>query len=303
VKLTYPDTLDLTWPDRQARGGADRSIPRYFRSNLDHDPNRHKEGCKLLHQIIAVNKDNKTAQLRAMQKLGQYYGQLLHDYARGAFWYRKAAKGGSLSRTDVAILAGCYWKLGSREMALAELDKPDQSSAPIIRALGQIGEVTKALDLAKQLSATRPEEAWLAAGDVCRFHGRYAEAVQYYQQAVSARPGRRGRYQERVAASIAAVGAMQLIDLTNIPDGVYRGDSVGYRGAVRVEVTVKAGRIEEAKVSGTRDDWPLNAQVAVPAQIVEKQSVKGIDNVSGATITTDAVLNAAGKALGSGVKK
>jgi uncharacterized protein with FMN-binding domain len=302
VKLAYPATLDLTGAAASGRGSANRGLTRYFHSNLDHNPSRHKEGCKLLHQIVAVNKDNKSAQVWAMQKLGQYYGQLLHDYARGVFWYRKAAEAGPLKALDVAILASCYGKLGSREMALAELDKARQYGSQAIRVLAEIGEVAKALDLAKQLAARTPAEGNVLAGDICRFSGRYEEAIQYYQQVVSG-AARQKRYQTRAAASIEAVRAMQLIDLAKIADGVYRAAGVGYRGPVTVEVTVKAGRIADVKVTGSREDWPLNAEVAVPAQIIEKQSVKGVDNVSAATFTAEAVINAAGKALGSGVKK
>ena len=234
--------------------------------------------------------------------MGQYYGQLLQDYARGVFWYRKAAEAGPLRTVDVAILASCYGKLGGKEMAMAELDKAGQLNSQAIRVLAEIGEVDKALDLAVQLAAKSPDEGNLLAGDLCRFSGRYDEAIKYYQQAVSG-TGQKYRYRNRAATSLEAIRALQLIDLAKIPDGVYRGSGVGYRGPITVEVTTKAGRIEKVEIVSSRDDWPFNIEVAMPAQIIEKQSVKGIDNVSGATFTAEAVLNAAGKALSSGVKK
>ena len=67
-----------------------------------------------------------------------------------------------------------------------------------------------------------------------------------------------------------------------------------------IERVLKA---ENVKVVQTKEDWPLNALVAVPAQILEKQSLKGVDSVSGATCTAEAVLIGAGKALASARRK
>ena len=297
-----PTSLDLTGAAAASRANPTRELARYFHFNLDQNPYRHKEGCKLAHHIIAVNKDNKEIKTWALQKLGQYYGQLLQDYARGVFWYRKAASAGPLRTMDVAILASCYGKLGSKEMALAELDKAGQVNSQAIRVLAEIGEVDKAIGLAGQLAAVSPDEGNLLAGDLCRFSGRYDEAIKYYQQAVKGN-GKSYRYRNRAATSIEAIRAMQLLDLAKTPDGVYRGTGVGYRGPITVEVTAKAGRIEKVEIVGSRDDWPLNIEIAMPAQIIEKQSVKGIDNVSAATFTAEAVLNGTAKALSSGAKK
>jgi uncharacterized protein with FMN-binding domain len=302
VKLTVPASLDLTGTSAASRANPTRELARYFHFNLDQNPDRHKEGCKLVHQILTVNKDNPPVKTWALQKLGQYYGQLLQDYPRGVYWYRKAAEAGPLRTLDVAILASCYGKLGYKEMALAELDKAGQLNSQAIRVLAEIGEVDKALGLARQLAAQFPEEGNLLAGDLCRFSGRYDEAIKYYQQCISG-TGKNYRYRDRAKTSLDAVRAMQQINLAKTPDGTYRGDGIGFRGPMTVEVTVKAGRIEKVEIVSSREDWPLNIEWAMPAQAIEKQSVKGIDNVSSATFTAEAVLNAAGKALGSGARK
>ena len=302
VKLTVPTNLDLTGTSAAARANPTRELARFFHFNYDQNPYRYQEGCKLVHHILSLAKDNKEIKLWALQKLGQYYGQLLQDYPRGVFWYRKAAEVGGLRTLDVSILASCYGKLGCKEMALAELEKAEELNSQGIRVLAELGEVDKALGLAVQLAAVSPDEGNLLAGDLCRFTGKYDEAIKYYQQAVAG-TGKAYRYRNRAATSIEAIRAMQNIDLAKTPDGVYRGTGNGYRGPITVETTVKAGRIEKIEVVSNRDDWPLNIEIAVPAQIIEKQSVKGIDNVSAATFTTEAVLNAAGKALSSGVKK
>jgi uncharacterized protein with FMN-binding domain len=53
----------------------------------------------------------------------------------------------------------------------------------------------------------------------------------------------------------------------------------------------------------TKEDWPLNTLQVVPAMIVEKQSVQGVDAVSGASYTTHAIVIGTGNALSGAGKK
>lgn len=311
VELNVPATMDLTWPQRPAgKWNPQRNISQYFISVINPRPALHKEGCKFMHHVLSVNKDNKPVQARAMQMLGRIYAIYLHDYARGAFWFRKAAKAGAMNLNDTADLAFCYWKLGSREMALAELERTGQFNGRTIRVLGGMGEVPKALQLAEQMARAYPDEGGLAGADVCRFNGRYADAVQWYQRVLAVpQPGdqrqmaRWKRYNDRARGGIEAAQALAQFDPAKAADGTYSAEGGGYRGPVKVQVTLKAGRIEDVKVVQHKEDWPLNALVVVPAQIIAKQSIAGVDSVSGATCTAEAVLIAAGKALGSASRK
>jgi len=45
-----------------------------------------------------------------------------------------------------------------------------------------------------------------------------------------------------------------------------------------------------------------SALTDTPTRIIERQSVTGIDAVSGATMTSEAIINATAKALASGMK-
>lgn len=84
--------------------------------------------------------------------------------------------------------------------------------------------------------------------------------------------------------------------------GTYSGTSRGMKGDVTVEVTVDETSIKEVKVLQHSETYGIGYGLAtapvevVPGQITENQSL-AIDNITGATITTNAILNAAGDAL------
>ena len=309
VKLNYPATLDLTWPTppRGTPWNPNKYINQYYISVINPKPALHQQGCKLMQQILTVNKNNSNTQARAMQMLGRIYGIYLGDYARGAFWYRKADRAGAMNAQDVANLGYYYWKLGSKAMALEELTNAP-ACGQAVRVLGSMGELDAAMTIAAQVIDGYPEDGYLSAGDAYRINGQYKEAIEWYQKLLAIRPpdptkpGRLQRYQDRARASVQAIQMFQKIDLARTPDGTYFADSIGYRGPVRVAVVVKSGRIEQVRIVQTKEDWPLNALVVMPAQIIDKQSVKGVDTVSSATFTAEAVLNATVKALGGAVK-
>lgn len=291
VKLDIPKTLDLTWPDRPVDWS--KSIDMYIFRTYDHRPARHREACKFLTAIVTTNPDNPRAQYKASLRLGQYYGLLLHDYARGAYWYRRAAKGGQLFAFHQTNLAYCYWKLGSKELALAELG--NARNFQTARLIGEIGQI----DTVKSLTDTMGDFGAMLMGDIYRYHGRFKEALDSYNRVAASRQPF-GRNFSRAGAE--AIPSFEAAASGKFTDGTYTGESVGFRGSIKVEATVKDGRIVTVKVVSSRDDWPLSAHVMIPAEIVEKQSVHSVDTVTGATYTSAGVINAAAKAVGSSVK-
>jgi uncharacterized protein with FMN-binding domain len=66
---------------------------------------------------------------------------------------------------------------------------------------------------------------------------------------------------------------------------------------MEVAVTIKDGRIQAVRVVRHVEKQPFGALKDIPVRIIQKQSVQGIDATSAATITSDALLNAATKAL------
>ena len=87
------------------------------------------------------------------------------------------------------------------------------------------------------------------------------------------------------------------VEISYIP-GTYTGTARGRNGNVSVEVTVSADRIESVTVLPNSESLGVSdlPQVRIPEEIVAYQSL-GVDTVSGATITSTAVLNAASNAL------
>jgi uncharacterized protein with FMN-binding domain len=68
-----------------------------------------------------------------------------------------------------------------------------------------------------------------------------------------------------------------------------------------VELVVAGGRIDSVKVAKHKDDIFFTSLTDVPKAIVDRQGLGGIDAVSGATVTSMAIVNAAAKALASGM--
>ena len=81
-----------------------------------------------------------------------------------------------------------------------------------------------------------------------------------------------------------------------LKDGVYNGQSGGYKGPVRVAVMVKGGRISTIEVTACRDSLARKVVKEIPRRIVRANSVE-VDVVSGATISSRAIKRAVKVAL------
>ena len=81
-------------------------------------------------------------------------------------------------------------------------------------------------------------------------------------------------------------------------DGVFEGEAQGYRGPVRVQVTIDGGYIEQVEIVEAEKEDPawLKTCSVLPDTIVHAQTSK-VDVVSGATFTSAGILNATTDAL------
>ncbi len=95
-------------------------------------------------------------------------------------------------------------------------------------------------------------------------------------------------------------------------DGEWAGKAEGRNGPIELVLSVKDGKISGARVvTESETDFAKPAEEDIIAQAVKKNSVDGLDTVSGATITSkamiaalaDAVLKASGKADDAGSAK
>jgi uncharacterized protein with FMN-binding domain len=260
-----------------------------------------------MHHLLTVHEKNPSTRRRAMNELGRMYHDLLQDYARAAFWWRAAeADKGDLHRSGVH-LAECYWKLGSKEMAMDLLEKlPPQFG--MIKLWAEMGELQKAIALAEaNIRGPYADIAYIYAGDAFRVGGYNEHAIDCYQRLLRmpatgrARP-RIERNQQRAQANIEAIRLFDLLDLNRVPDGTYKGNSPAFAGELYVEVTVMGGRIEMVRVTQHKEKQFYSAIDDTTRKIVEKQGITGIDATSSATITSEAIINATAKALNRGMR-
>lgn len=310
VEPTYPATLDLDWPLKPVgQWNARRNVGQYLWDIINPNPSKWKEGVKLVHMLMIRHKDDPAKLNRSMNTLGRMFHDLLEDWARAAFWWRmSAARGGQYNPLG---LAHCYWKLGCREMAveiLAQYPADYTRHGAIIKLWAEMGEFDKAIKLAEQKARNgMPDVGYLTAGDTCRLEGDFEKALSYYEKAAVARntSGREGDFKrniERARANVQAIKCFDALDISRIPDGSYQASSIAYAGPLSVSVAVKSGRIESVKITKHKERQFYSALTDTPDQIIAKQSVKGVDAVTGATMTSEAIINATAKALAKGMK-
>ncbi|MBT3198964.1 MAG: FMN-binding protein [Phycisphaerales bacterium] len=303
VKLNYPRTLDLKGVNR-AQGWQPRiNLGAYFFSLVTPHPQQWKQGVKLLHHVVDVRKGDRMRQPEAMAMLANYYNRYLEDYPRAAYWGLRADKaGGRPTLHGVVGLAECYFHMGNKAMAETLLKKYrlDLQAAPqSIKLWAELGQTDLALKQAMTLANQIPYSGYMAAGNLHRLAGRYDQAAACYDKVLAANnPRGHGKlYRRRAQECGHAVRLLKTLDISKVADGTYNGMSMSYRGPLNVAVKVSAGKIASAKVTSHKDDIFFTSITKIPQIVVEKQSLEKIDAVSGATVTCEAILNAATKAL------
>jgi uncharacterized protein with FMN-binding domain len=308
VELDYPETLDLDWPQQPSGGwNSQRNVGQYLWDVINPNTNRWRQGIRFMHFLLLQHQDDPQIRTRAMQTLASMYYNFEQDYARAAFWWDKAGIRHGVNHPAVVKVAICYWKLGNRQMGYQTLSGLASHSIyyNMVKVLADMGYTDVALSLTERLSESpRRDWAFLYAGDACRVVGRYDDAIEYYEKILQLRgttEQQRNQYtrtQERARASIAAIRIYDSLDLSTIPDGTYRASTRAYAGPIHVSVTIEDGKITDVKVTQHQEKQFYSSITDTPRQIVAKQGVQGVDAVTGATITSEAIVNAVAKALG-----
>ena len=96
------------------------------------------------------------------------------------------------------------------------------------------------------------------------------------------------------AAALLAAGANAAYK-----DGSYTGEGQGKSGPVKVQVTVKAGKIASVKVLEQKETQMIfkGAEAGVIPAIVKANGTKGVATVSGATLSSKGIIAATNAAL------
>ncbi len=305
TKLDYPETLDLSWPLKPPQKGWNnrKNMGQYIWDIINPNPSRWRGGVKLMHHCMSVHENNKTLLDRDMKVAGRMYFELLQDYPRAAYWLRKA--GAVKGEPSGVMLAECYWRLGNRQMAMQQLATRRYTGgggSKTIKLYGNMGAINEALKLTESYArSTQPYMGYIAAGDALRQNGQFDRAIEYYRKVLTS-PGFRNkdyenRFKSRARESIEAIELFEKVDVSKISDGTFDGSSTGYNGALQVAVTVSAGKITSVKVTQHREKQFYSALTDTENQILDRQSVRGVDGTSGATITSRAIVNATARAL------
>ncbi len=332
VPLRYPPTLKLTWLVTKRGVQPHINLNQYIDMIISPSPTKWKEGVRLMHHTLTVNRSSLIRRRRSQRALADMYFNYFGDSARAAFWYRQAG-----GRNHIQ-LATCYYRLGCKSLAaklLKEIHDDNTPDGSAIRLWAEMGETDKALYYAERTaSAGRPDVGYLAAGDACRRDGQFAKAQTYYQKVVDTEKGSVNikRNSARAAANLESVKLQAALRLSQIPDGTYQGQALGYQktAPIAVSVTMSGGSLEAVKVLGTRDRRYYRSLAEMPKRIVARQmylapplpdptikvrrrnalvikeepgtvvewlAFKDLDTISGATHSSTGIFNAAIKAL------
>ena len=305
TELDYPDTLDLSWPEKPPDKGWNnkKNMGQYIWDIIHPNPSKWRSGIKLVHHCMTLHEGNQTLLRRDWNVVGRMYFELLQDYPRAAYWLRKGrvVKG----ERSAVMLAECYWRMGNQKMAMPNLISRSYNAgaaAKAIKLYGNMGELREALKLTA-LVAKSPAayEGYISAGDAMRQAGRFDQAIEFYNKVLSDNNFRNKDYEQRFKArakeSIEAIELFEQVDVSSVSDGTHTGNSTGYNGQLDVAVDVSGGKIESVKVTQHKEKQFYSALTDTEASILKLQTVRGVDGTSGATITSRAIVNATAKAL------
>lgn len=309
--LNYPQSLDLAWPEKpDGPWNAQKNVGQYLWEIVKPNQNKWHEGTRFVHFLLEQHKNDRAKCVRDMRELGNLYFLLLRDFARAAFWWRQAGVDANTPGQDGIHLAECYWRLGSKPMAMEFLQRKKDIYFATVKLVADMGETRLAIQWAELVAKSGlADQAYLYAGDACRIEGDYDQAVRYYEKVLKIEAqGKEGEIHRinqshtRAQANIEGIRIFDRLDLKKMPDGAYRASSPGYGGDVEVEVVLQAGRIGSVKVTQHKEKQYYGAMIETPKKIIERQGVKGVDTTTSATITSEAIVNATARALASSLK-
>jgi uncharacterized protein with FMN-binding domain len=142
----------------------------------------------------------------------------------------------------------------------------------------------------------RKGRSLLDASDQKRLRKDFTEAKKCYEDAVSAfQTAGAGRF-ATAARQMAEMCAAMPLNMSKLKSGTYEGTDRGYVADITVRLEVKSGRVKQSQIVSHAESRPRNSLDIVPQRILTRQS-PSVDAVTGATITSCAVMSATFKAL------
>ncbi|MEK7414251.1 MAG: FMN-binding protein [Planctomycetota bacterium] len=307
--LNYPQTLDLTWAPAKGGWNASTQVGVWMWDVINPNPKRWQEGTKFLHFVVSNAKQKKLpeAERNAILGLGHCYGDLLQDWPRAVYWYQQADAQYGKSDERTIDTANAYWRMGNKTLAQQTVKPLNQDTTRhgcLIKFHADLGNYQFAYQLGQAKASNNEDIGWFMCGYTAQLEGSWAKALDYFKKSAASNQNRSGRDWKqtttRATAAVEAITLFEALDLKKVTDGVYRDVSTGYVGPIEVEVTVAAKKITSVKVTNHHEKQFYSAFVEIPAKVLAKQHVKGVDATLGATITSEAVVYASAKALKQG---
>ena len=175
----------------------------------------------------------------------------------------------------------------------------------------RFGEPEKAIEILTAGLERLPDPPWHimneaglhdSLGDVYAKVGDTEKAAQEYRTAMklfptSKQPYGRHLMPRHVAKTQSKLDLMlrKALDLGKLRDGTYQGRSLGYGKELHATVMIRGGRIIDIRLRH-QEKIEQGATKLIPKQIIEKQSLD-VDAITGATVTTQAIVEATYRAL------
>ena len=134
------------------------------------------------------------------------------------------------------------------------------------------------------------------------FYHKNAEEANKQQQAYAQQAQEASQAAE--AAGSGASGAAAGTGASKYKDGTYSGSGQGYGGAINLDVTVEQDTITDIQVTSAagETDTYFNSAIAVIDEILTQQT-PDVDTVSGATLSSNGIINAVKAALEQAAKQ
>ncbi|MBA2482199.1 MAG: FMN-binding protein [Planctomycetes bacterium] len=305
VTLDYPQTLDLTCP----KGGAWNSslVPgNWMWDIVNPNADKWKEGTKFWHFVLtnAKQKNLKDAEQQATMNLGHCYGDLLQDWPRAVYWYQQIEAQYGKNDNRTIDMANAYWRMGNRTLAVQTIKPIPQDATrhgSLIKLWADLGDYKTAYQMAQTRVAVGEDIAWFMSGYTAQLEGAWTKALDCFKKAEASDQKKSGRdwkqVKERATSAIQAITLFETLDLKRVPDGKFAATSTGYTGPLSIEVVVAGHKITALDVTRHSEKQYYAALDEMPAKIIAKQHVKGVDATLGATITAEAIVYATAKAL------
>ncbi len=210
------------------------------------------------------------------------------NYAWAALEYPKHMKTveGKGATHEYVCYASCLAHFGEYAQALEVLGKGLKDLPP------QQWRANSMASIQNQMG-----DVYVKMGDAEKARKAYAEAIRLYP--TSEQPYGRQLIPRRVAMVQAKLDMMSLAALSTakLRDGVYSANALGYADGkeITVTLTIKGGKMADIKVAH-QEKIDLGASRIIPQRIVTQQSLK-VDAVTGATVTSQGIIDGTFKAL------